>query len=146
MSVLPPFGSCLRPFTALCLGVAASAALGAQPTDERPKVTLRAQPAVAVAPARIVLTAQLQGGADDFEDYYCPSIEWDWGDDTSSESSADCDPYVAGTSEIRRRYTVEHTFRREGSYKIYFHMKRRDKILGSASTTIQLQPGAGQFP
>lgn len=132
--------------SAFCLAAAGSIVVGAQSKADRPKVTLRAQPSVAVAPARIVLTAELQGGANDFEDYYCPSIEWQWGDDTSSESSADCDPYVAGTSEIRRRYTVEHTFRREGSYKIYFHMKRRDRILGSASTTIQLQPGAGQVP
>jgi hypothetical protein len=28
---------------------------------------------------------------------------------------------------------------------VYFHMKRRDKILGSASVLIQVQPGAGGF-
>ena len=108
----------------------------------RPKVALRAQPPVAVAPARIVLTAELQGGSDDFEEYYCPTIEWEWGDDTSSESTADCEPYEAGKSQIKRRYTIQHVFRREGPYKIYFHMKRKEKILGSAAATVQVQPGA----
>lgn len=129
--------------TIAALTLAAVSTLGAQGRNDRPKVALRAQPSVAVAPARIVLTAELQGGADDFEEYYCPTIEWDWGDDTISESNTDCEPYVAGKSQIRRRYTVEHTFRRDGAYKVFFHMKRRDKILGSASVLIQLQPGAG---
>ena len=117
-----------------------------QPSKEaeakRPKVALRAQPAVGVAPARIVLTAELQGGSDDFEEYYCPTIEWEWGDDTSSESTADCEPYEAGKTQIKRRYTTQHVFRREGPYKIYFHMKRKEKILGSAAATVQVQPGA----
>jgi hypothetical protein len=131
--------------TACALTVAVVATLGAQGKNDRPKVNLRAQPSVSVAPARIVLTAELTGGSDDFEEYYCPSIEWEWGDDTSSESSTDCEPYTSGKSQIRRRYTVEHTFRRDGGYKVYFHMKRRDKILGSASVLIQVQPGAGGF-
>ena len=114
---------------------------GKEREAKRPKVTLRSQPAVGVAPARVVLTAELQGGDDDFEEYYCPTIEWEWGDDTSSESTADCDPFEPGKSQIKRRYTVQHVFRREGVYKIYFHMKRKDKQLGAASTTVQVQPG-----
>lgn len=122
-------------------GTAVSAQRG-----ERPKVSLRAQPSIAVAPARVILTAELQGGADDFEEYYCPTVSWDWGDDTISESSNDCEPFVAGKTQIRRRFTVEHTFRREGSYKVYFHMKKKDRVLGSASATIQVQPGGGARP
>lgn len=113
---------------------------------KRPRIVLRAQPSVAVAPARVVLTAELVGGADDFEEYYCPAIEWEWGDDTRSESSADCEPYEAGRSAIKRRHTIQHIFRREGPYKVYVHLKRRDKVLGSASTTVQVQPGATSGP
>ena len=109
---------------------------------KRPKITLRAQPPVGVAPVRVVLTAELQGGADDFEEYYCPTIEWAWGDDTSSESTLDCDPYESGKSQIKRRFTVEHQFRREGTYKVYLHLKRNTKTLASASVTVQVQPGA----
>jgi hypothetical protein len=108
---------------------------------KRPKMTLRAQPTVGIAPVRVVLTGELQGGADDFEEYYCPTVEWAWGDDTSSESTLDCEPYEAGKSQIKRRFTVEHVFRREGTFKVYFHLKRKDKIVGSTSTIIQVQPG-----
>ena len=112
----------------------------------RPKIRMRAQPQVSIAPARITLSVELQGGADDFEEYYCAGVEWEWGDDTSSESTTDCEPYEAGKSAIKRRYTVQHQFRRPGSYKIYFHLKNKDRILGSGTTTLQVQPGASSSP
>jgi hypothetical protein len=117
-----------------------------QPEARRPKISLRAQPPIGVSPFRVVLTGELQGGADDFEEYYCPTIEWAWGDDTTSESTLDCEPYEAGKSQIKRRFTVEHLFRRPGLYKVYFHLKRKDKLVASASTTIQVQPGASGAP
>lgn len=139
---------------AACLVLAGMAAgVAAQRSDQtdresakqlegkRPKMVVRAQPAVAVAPARVVLTGELQGGSDDFEEYYCPTVEWAWGDDTSSESTLDCEPYEAGKSQIKRRFTVQHLFNREGLYKVFFHLKRRGKLLGSASVTVQVQPG-----
>jgi len=134
------------------LAIAASAPLGAAQKNDKskdqdangPRITLRAQPVVAVSPARVVLTAELVGGADDFQEFYCPTVEWAWGDDTVSESTVDCDPYEAGKSQIKRRFTVEHIFRRAGVYKIYFHMKRKDKMLGSATVTVQIQAGGIQ--
>src|SRR5262245_19193409 len=96
------------------------------PDARRPKVTLKAQPVIAMSPARIVLTAELQGGSNDFEDFYCPTVEWDWGDGTQSESTSDCVPYEPGKSEIKRRFTVEHVFR-AGVYRVIFKLKRRDK-------------------
>ena len=122
-------------------GTALPHAQNKEPESRRPKVTVRAQPSVAIAPARVVLTAEIVGGADDFEEYYCPTVEWEWGDDTSSEATADCDPYEVGKTQIKRRYTTQHIFKREGSFKVYFHLKRRDRILGSASTMLQVQPG-----
>ena len=109
--------------------------------SRRPKLSLRSQPSVTVSPARVVLTAELVGGRDDFEEYYCPTIEWEWGDDTRSESTADCEPYQGGKSQIKRRYTVEHVFRRPGTFKVYFHLKRKSKIIGSASVSIQVRSG-----
>ncbi len=109
--------------------------------DPRPKTTLRAQPVIAMSPARVVLTAELNGGANDFEEYYCPTVEWDWGDDTRSEATSDCEPYRAGKSEIKRRFTVEHVYKRPGSYRISFRMKRRDKTVGAATTNVQIRPG-----
>jgi hypothetical protein len=112
----------------------------ATPDAKRPKMTLKAQPVIAMSPARIVLTAELVGGANDFEEFYCPSVEWEWGDGTQSEASSDCAPYEPGKSEIKRRYTVEHVFR-AGAYRVMFHLKRRDKAVGNASVNIQIRPG-----
>ena len=111
--------------------------------SKRPKLTLRVQPTVSVAPSRVVLTAELAGGTNDFEDYYCAAIRWEWGDDTSSESSSDCPPYEAGKTEIKRRFTIEHLFRRPGTFKVYFRLKHRDKEVAAASATVQVHPGGG---
>jgi hypothetical protein len=108
--------------------------------DPRPKVTLRATPVIAMAPARVVFTAELTGGANDFEEFYCGGIEWEWGDGTKSESSSDCAPYEPGKSEIKRRFTVEHVFR-AGVYRVMFHLKRHDKAVGNATINIQVRPG-----
>ena len=109
--------------------------------DKRPKLSLRAQPTVSIAPARVVLTAELSGGPNDFEEYYCATVSWDWGDGTESESTLDCEPYQPGKSEIKRRYTVQHTFR-SGQHKVGFRLKRNDKTLAVANVTIQVQPGS----
>ena len=109
--------------------------------DKRPKLTLKAQPIISMAPSKVTLRAELVGGANDYEEFYCPTIEWDWGDGTMSESTSDCEPYEAGKSEIKRRFTVEHVFR-AGHYKVAFRLKRRDKAIATASTTVQVQGGA----
>ena len=106
----------------------------------RPKMKLSAQPMVSISPARVVLTAELVGGANDFEEFYCPAVEWEWGDGTTSENSSDCAPYEPGKSEIKRRFTVEHVFR-VGAYRVMFHLKRRDKSVGVATVNIQVRPG-----
>ena len=93
-----------------------------------------------MSPARVVLTAELVGGANDFEEYYCPAIEWDWGDGTHSASSTDCAPYEAGKSEIKRRFTVEHVFR-AGMFRVMFKLKRREKPVAFATVNIQVRPG-----
>jgi hypothetical protein len=95
---------------------------------------------ISMSPARVVLTAELTGGANDFEEYYCPTVEWDWGDGTQSESRFDCQPYEAGKSEIKRRYPIEHVFR-AGNYRVSFRLKRHDKVVALASVNLQIQPG-----
>jgi hypothetical protein len=106
----------------------------------RAKLSLTARPVISMAPSRVVLTAELLGGANDAENYYCPSVEWDWGDGTQSESSSDCPPYEAGKSEIKRRYTVEHVFR-AGAYRVTLRLKRHERVMASAAVNIQVRPG-----
>lgn len=137
-------GVCLSMLT-LLLGSASAQKADKDAKDKdqesrRPQIRLRAQPIISIAPSRIVLTAELVGGANDFEEFYCATVEWDWGDGTQSESAADCAPYEAGKSEIKRRFTVEHVFR-AGAYRIQFHLKRRDKLVATAGINIQVRPG-----
>ena len=109
--------------------------------NKKPSLSLKATPAISFAPARIVIVAEVKGGSNDFEDFYCPSVDWDWGDDTNSTSDTYCEPYQAGKSEIKRRYTVEHRYRNAGSYKIVLRLKKGDRLVGSANTQIQVRPG-----
>lgn len=132
----------LLPVALLTAPVAAAQKNGKdQPADaKRPKLALKAQPVIAMSPARIVLTAELVGGANDYEEFYCPTIEWDWGDGTQSESTLDCAPYEEGKSEIKRRFTVEHVFR-AGNYRVTFRIKRREKVAALTTIQIQVRPG-----
>jgi hypothetical protein len=123
-------------FAALGTGLAA-----AQDTPKRPKISLRATPPMAFTPATITLVAELRDGDDDFQEFYCASVEWDWADGTRSESSDDCDPYEAGKSEIRRRFTIQHKYNVEGNYDVQFRLKQRGKVVASARTRVTVRPG-----
>ena len=118
-------------------------AVGADRQDEnkKPSLSLKVTPPIAFSPAKVRVVAEIRGGADDYQEYYCPTIEWDWGDGTISENTQDCDPYEAGKSTIRRRFTAEHTYRLAGNFKVYFRLKRKDKTMGAASASVQVRPG-----
>lgn len=128
-------------FLALPLMVALSLAGADKP--QRPKLSVKASPAMAISPARVVASADVNGGPDDFEEFYCAAVEWDWGDDTRSNNSADCEPYEAGKSAIKRRFTADHVYRSAGDYRIQFRLKKKDKSLASASTSVKIRPGLG---
>lgn len=133
----------LLAFSALLLIPANAAQAHAQGGNKKPSLSLKATPAISFAPARIVVVAEVRGGSDDFEEFYCPTLEWEWGDLTTSTAEADCEPYQAGKSEIRRRYTVEHRYRNPGSYRIVLRFKKGDKVVGSANTMISVRGGVG---
>ena len=110
---------------------------------ERPSLSLRATPPVGFTPLRVRVVAELEDGADDHPDYYCVEVEWDWGDGTRSESSRDCDPWVAGESEIERRFTATHTYRDGGSFRVRFRLRQNDDIVESRDVRIQVRRGTG---
>lgn len=143
------------------LGFSCAAALAgsvalASPSDpdaadkkDKPSISLKASPSGGFSPLRVVLTAELKGGTNDFVDFYCPSIEWVWGDDTRSESRADCEPYEAGKSEIKRRYTTDHVFNTMGEYAVEFRIKQKDRVVGLGKTLVRIRPGirdGGGYP
>jgi hypothetical protein len=110
-------------------------------SGKRPSLSLKAAPAISFSPSRIVVTAELKGEIGNPEEYYCPNLEWDWDDGTKSEAKLDCDPYEAGKSEVRRRFTGDHTYQTAGNYRIQLRLKRGTKIITGGNTTLQVKPG-----
>jgi hypothetical protein len=111
--------------------------------NKKPSLSLKATPTVSFAPSRVVVVAEVKGGPDDFEEFYCPTVDWDWGDFTQSTAEADCDPYEAGKSSIKRRYTVEHRYKNPGGYKIVLRLKKGTRIIASANAQVQVRAGLG---
>lgn len=143
-------GSLSRPLAlavALGVGVVASASiLYAQDDKDRKDVkkaslSLKASPTIVFSPARVVVTAELKGGAEDSAELYCPGLEWDWGDGTRSESNVDCEPFEAGKSTIQRRFTASHTFNIAGSYRVQLRLKRGSKTILGGHVSLQVKPG-----
>ena len=129
----------------LCASALAVSTLAAgqdkQDKKAKPTVSVKVSPLIGFSPARLVLTAELKGGADDYEEFYCASVEWDWGDDTRSETKTDCEPYEAGKSEIKRRFTIDHTYNFAGDYRVEFRLKQKNKVVGRGSTDVKVRPG-----
>ena len=134
-----------------CLSIAAlAAALAAggpvnagQRSDDnkKPSVAFKATPPVGLAPLKVRVVVDLKGGANDYVDFYCAAVEWDWADGNISGSSDDCDPYQAGKSEIQRRFTAEHTFREDGQYEIAFRLKQKNRVVAYTKGTVRVRSG-----
>lgn len=118
----------------------APAPAAAQP-PKRPSLTLTASPMVAATPAKVFFLGELKGGSDDYEDLYCPTVEWDWGDDTSSESTVQCEPYEPGTSLIQRRYSTQHEFKTAGTYRVQLKLKKKNKVIVTTHVLLRVTQG-----
>jgi hypothetical protein len=116
---------------------------------DKPSVSLKASPNTGFAPMRVVITAELKGGRDDYEQFYCAAVEWDIvsldgrGDGNKSEQKLECEPYQPGKSEIKRRYVREQIFRFSGEYNIRFNLKQKDKVVGGGRTSVRVRGGLG---
>jgi hypothetical protein len=136
-----------RAFDTLVAGLALALSSGVAAEAQRdsavrkPSLSLRATPPVGFSPLRVRVVVDVRGGSDDYPEFYCPTIEWEWGDGTVSESSEDCDPYEAGKSAIRRRFTAEHVFRQSGTYQVYFRLKQKDRTIAASSGNVQVRAG-----
>ncbi len=109
--------------------------------EDRPKLELKASPKTGFAPTRVTLRGQLTGGPDDYEEFYCPTVEWDWGNDTTSEQTYDCDPWEAGKTEIKRRFTTQYVYNNPGTYTVRLILKKRGETVVAANTRVQVRPG-----
>ncbi len=127
----------------LALALSSGVAVDAQRDGaaRKPSLSLKATPPVGFSPLRVRVVVDVRGGSDDYADFYCPTIEWEWGDGTVSENSEDCDPYEAGKSTIRRRFTAEHVFRQPGTFQVFFRLKQKDKTIAASSGNVQVRAG-----
>jgi hypothetical protein len=118
-----------------------------QKDDKAKRATLvvKVAPAVSFSPARVTATAELRGGTDGDGELYCPALEWDWGDGTRSEANEDCEPFEAGKSSIKRRWTSTHTFTVSGTYRVQLRLKRGTRSIIAGNTNVQVKPGVRDF-
>ena len=63
--------------------LAAFAVQAQQQESRKPTVSLRATPPMGFSPLRVRAVADVRDGTDDYAEFYCPTIEWDWGDGTT---------------------------------------------------------------
>jgi hypothetical protein len=132
-------GSVLAFFVLSSLSLPASA--GDAGRARKPRLELRATPRMAFSPVMVLATAELRGG-DAAEEFYCPALEWEWDDGGKSSQESDCPPFQPGL-EMERRFTAEHAYRAPGVYQVTVRLKRAERSIAVASTTIHVRGGLG---
>jgi hypothetical protein len=130
---------------ALVVLLSAPALHGQQAEAKRPSLSLRVTPPIGFTPLRVRVVAEVRDGSDDYEDFYCAGVEWDWGDGTVSESASDCEPYEAGKSTIRRMFSADHVYRQAGQFRVVFKLKQKTRQVGTVSSNIQVRSSGGEF-
>ena len=130
---------------ALVVLLSAPALQGQQAEAKRPSLSLRVTPPIGFTPLRVRVVAEARDGSDDYADFYCAGVEWEWGDGTVSESASDCEPYEAGKSTIRRLFSADHVYRQAGQFRVIFKLKQKTRQVASVSSNVQVRSSGGEF-
>jgi hypothetical protein len=120
----------------IVLALAAPAIAGGGRGAKKPRLDLRASPRMALMPVDVLVVAELVGG-DEIEDFYCPAVEWDWGDGGRSAHEADCPPFEPGMA-MARRHSASHAYRQPGEYSVRVTLRRVGRPLAVASTVVTI--------
>jgi hypothetical protein len=128
--------------TALVLGGSTAHAKKSE-KPKKPKLSLTVIPRMAMAPVDALLVARLEGG-DDLEELYCPEIQIEWDDGSSSDQEPECPAFEPGVTRIERRYSFSHTFRRSGLYNIQLRLSHEDRNVLSEHVELRVGPGLGE--
>lgn len=123
------------------LGRAGLAEAGDAGNAKKPRLDMRASPRMAFTPASVLVVAELKGGGD-HEDYYCPGLEWDWGDGNLSSQESDCEPFQEG-STVERRFTARHAYRAAGSYNVRLTLRRASRTVAVATVPVVVHGRGG---
>jgi hypothetical protein len=109
------------------------------PAGGKPRLSLKGSPSIGAPSTIFVFRAVLTGG-EDGEDFYCLTTEWTWEEQAdSSLNEAECPPYKAGVTPIERVFTEEQTFQRPGPHLVRIALRRGEKEIASASTTVTVR-------
>ena len=108
----------------------------------RPHLELRATPPTSFSPATVMVVGKLVGG-DDVEDFYCPALEWDWGDGSRSMREGDCPPFDDET-QMARLFSVMHRYREAGEFKARLTLRRGGRTVASAAVSIRVLGRGGE--
>jgi hypothetical protein len=124
---------------ALVLGLASVTLAGDEGKPRKPQLQVRASPRMAFSPVEILVTGQLKDGSD-LEEFYCPGLEWDWGDGTRSAHESDCDPYKPGTPLVRH-FTARHAYFAPGAYQVRLTLRRAERTVAAGSVAVMVHGG-----
>jgi hypothetical protein len=107
---------------------------------DKVKLTLSAAPSIGTSSTVFVFQARLVGGVDN-EDLYCLSTEWTWEEQAdSSLNETECPPFKVGESTIERVFSEEQSFRREGTHVVRVVLRKGDREIASAMTSVKIRP------
>jgi hypothetical protein len=116
------------------LALALATTVLAGPRPNKPRVDVRATPRIVFSPAGVMVVAELNGG-DEVEEFYCPGLEWDWGDGDRSRREADCAPFEPGMS-LERRFSARHVYRQAGEFDVRVTLRRADRSLAMGTVRV----------
>lgn len=125
---------------ALMLIALATPGLPGDAHARKPRLDLRVTPRMAFPPVEVLVVAELVGG-DDLEEFYCPGLEWDWGDGSKSFHESDCAPYEAGT-KVKRLYSARHAYFAPGRYSVKVRLVRAQRNVATAGATLHVGAAA----
>jgi hypothetical protein len=105
----------------------------------KPKLTLKALPAIGTTSTIFLFQAILSGG-EDTEDFYCLGIEWIWEEQLdSSLNEAECPPFKPGETRIERSFSEEQTFHSPGPHVVKVVLRKGEKVIGTASVSVRVR-------
>ena len=125
------------------LALALATPVVAGPRPKKPRVEVRATPQIVFSPAGVMVVAQLNGG-DEIEEFYCPGLEWDWGDGERSRHEADCAPFEPGMS-LERRFSARHVYRQAGDFDVRVTLRRADRSLAMGTVRVTVHGRFANF-
>ena len=106
---------------------------------DKPKLSLRGSPSTGTPDTVFVFRAVLTGGEDN-EDLYCLTTEWEWEEQAdSSIDETECPPFTPGETKVERVFTEEQSFHRPGSHLVRVSVRKGEKQIASASTTVTVR-------